>query len=127
MRYSSQRLERIRHHDQCTDKGKLATLVKGNMPLLILVGMVLVGSIVSEYFLTTSNIFNILRQVSINGILAAGFTLVILIDGFDMSLGASVSACAVTVVAVLSTTHSIPLAVASSLVLGRSLALSTAP
>ncbi len=99
-------------------RGKLATLVKGNMPLLILVGMVLVGSIVSEYFLTTSNIFNILRQVSINGILAAGFTLVILIDGFDMSLGASVSACAVTVVAVLNATHSIPLAVASSLVLG---------
>ena len=99
-------------------RGRLLSFAKSNMPFLILLAMVFVGSMVSEYFLTTNNIINILRQVSINGVLAAGFTLVILIDGFDMSLGAIVSACAVTAVVVLNATHSIPLTVLGSLTLG---------
>jgi ribose transport system permease protein len=97
---------------------QILSLAKSNMPFLILVAMIFVGSMVSEHFLTANNIINILRQVSINGVLAAGFTLVILIDGFDMSLGAIVSACAVTAVVMLNSTHSILLAVLSSLALG---------
>ena len=96
----------------------LLSFTKSNMPFIVLVAMIIMGAVVSEHFLTTGNIMNILRQVSINGVLAAGFTLVILIDGFDMSLGAVVSACAVTAVSVLNSTHSIGLAVLCALALG---------
>ncbi len=41
----------------------------------------------NEYFFTTKNILNVLRQTSINGILAMGMTLVILTRGIDLSVG----------------------------------------
>ncbi|MEO8409958.1 MAG: ribose ABC transporter permease, partial [Propionivibrio sp.] len=41
----------------------------------------------SEYFLTWGNWVNILRQTSINGILAIGMTYVILTKGIDLSVG----------------------------------------
>lgn len=43
--------------------------------------LVLVLSLLSPYFLTPSNLLNILRQVSINAILALGMTVVILKEG----------------------------------------------
>jgi ribose transport system permease protein len=46
-------------------------------------------SFMSDRFLTGSNIFNILRQTSINAIIAAGMTFVILTGGIDLSVGAS--------------------------------------
>lgn len=44
-------------------------------------------SITSNKFLTSSNIINILRQISINTMLAYGMTFVILIGGIDLSVG----------------------------------------
>lgn len=41
----------------------------------------------SEQFLSSENISNIVRQVSINGILAVGMTFVILTGGIDLSVG----------------------------------------
>lgn len=44
-------------------------------------------SIVSPYFITKQNILNVLRQVSINGLLSIGMTFVILTGGIDLSVG----------------------------------------
>ena len=44
-----------------------------------------------EHFLTTSNLLNVLRQTSINGILAIGMTFVILTRGIDLSVGSVVA------------------------------------
>jgi ribose transport system permease protein len=66
-----------------------------------LIGLVLlcVGMIcVSREFLTPDNLSNVLRQVSINAILAAGMTIVILTGGIDLSVGA-VMALAMTAAA----------------------------
>ncbi|RID81746.1 ribose ABC transporter permease [Mesobacillus zeae] len=41
----------------------------------------------SPDFLTTNNIFNVLRQVSINALIAFGMTFVILTGGIDLSVG----------------------------------------
>ena len=41
----------------------------------------------SDRFLTPANVLNILRQSSINGIIAVGMTLVILTAGIDLSVG----------------------------------------
>lgn len=62
-------------------------------------------SFASEYFLTPRNIVNVLRQTSINGILAIGMTFVILTRGIDLSVG-SVVALAGIVAASLATTSS---------------------
>lgn len=56
-----------------------------------LFGICIFLSIASEYFLTTRNIVNVLRQTSINGILAIGMTFVILTRGIDLSVGSIVA------------------------------------
>lgn len=45
-------------------------------------------SFASDQFFSTNNISNIVRQVSINGILAVGMTFAILTGGIDLSVGA---------------------------------------
>ena len=67
-------------------------------------------SFASEYFLTTRNIINVLRQVSINGILAIGMTFVILMRGIDLSVGSLVALTGVVSasLATTSTTAMVP-------------------
>lgn len=49
-----------------------------------------VVSALSPYFLTVKNIFNVLRQFSIIGILAVGEALIIITGGIDLSIGSLV-------------------------------------
>ena len=49
--------------------------------------LILALSLLSPYFLSPSNLLNVLRQVSINAILALGMTVVILKGGIDLSVG----------------------------------------
>lgn len=73
----------------------------GILMALILVCVIL--TFANEFFLTPRNIVNVLRQASINGILAIGMTFVILTRGIDLSVG-SVVALAGVVSASLATT-----------------------
>lgn len=56
--------------------------------LLGLLVLFVFSSIVSDTFLTARNLLNVMRQVSINGIIAVGMTFVILTAGIDLSVGA---------------------------------------
>lgn len=56
---------------------------------------VIILSFISDAFLTVNNLMNVLRQVSINGILAVGMTLVILTAGIDLSIGSLMAVSAV--------------------------------
>ena len=49
--------------------------------------MCVVMSFASEYFLKTSNLFNILNQISRYGIVSVGMALVIIAGGIDLSVG----------------------------------------
>ena len=49
--------------------------------------MCLILSFLSDVLLTPSNLINVLRQVSVNAIIAAGMTFVILTGGIDLSVG----------------------------------------
>ena len=55
--------------------------------LAALVLLVIAASFLSHRFLTVPNLLNVLRQVSIVGILAIGMTFVILARGIDLSVG----------------------------------------
>src|ERR1700682_1391651 len=50
-------------------------------------------SFANEFFLTWGNWANVLRQTSINGILAIGMTYVILSGGIDLSVGSMLALC----------------------------------
>ncbi len=65
----------------------LATQIELRMLLLILA--VMLGlSLASPYFLTVSNLLNVMDQSVVVGMVALGQTLVILIGGIDLSVGA---------------------------------------
>lgn len=56
-------------------------------PVIGLLLIVVIISIMSPNFLTINNLMNVLRQVSINALIAFGMTFVILTGGIDLSVG----------------------------------------
>ncbi|KAF6630823.1 ribose ABC transporter permease [Paenibacillus sp. EKM208P] len=56
-------------------------------PLLGLIILVIIVSVLNPSFLEPLNILNLLRQVSINALIAFGMTFVILTGGIDLSVG----------------------------------------
>lgn len=69
------------------NKGWLQTY----MLIFIVIGLVVVMSVASSNFLTTTNLLNVVRQIAINGILAIGMTVVCLTGGIDLSVGSIVA------------------------------------
>ena len=65
----------------------------GILPVLILI--VIVFSFIAPNFMTEANMLNITRQASINIVLAAGMTFVILTGGIDLSVGSILGVTAV--------------------------------
>ena len=68
-------------------KTNLEETIRKNALLLIFAAMCLVFAIFSPTFRTLTNWMNVLRQVSINGILAVGMTMIICSAGIDLSIG----------------------------------------
>lgn len=60
-------------------------------PLIFLVVLVIFFTFQNERFMSTRNIFNILTEVSIFGMLAIGMTFVILTAGIDLSVGSTLA------------------------------------
>ncbi|WP_306417017.1 ABC transporter permease [Halobacillus sp. Marseille-P3879] len=72
--------------------GQSVTLVWHRLGMiLILILLCIVMSFVAPNFLDASNLTNILKQVSVTAILAAGMTIVILTGGIDLSVGSIVA------------------------------------
>ena len=69
-------------------------------PAISLIILMIVFSIISPAFLTPLNLFNVMRQISIEGLIAIGMTFVILTAGIDLSVG-SLLACAGLVAAMV--------------------------
>ena len=61
--------------------------------VVVLVVFFITMIILSPYFLTQRNIINIMRQISINGLISVGMTLVILSGGIDLSVGSILAIC----------------------------------
>ncbi|MBS3783317.1 MAG: ribose ABC transporter permease [Anaerolineae bacterium] len=82
-------------------------------------------SVLSDRFLTVGNIVNVLRQSTINGIIAIGMTYVILTAGIDLSVGALLALCTVVTADLLQQGWPVPLSVGAGLGLGAALGLVT--
>lgn len=75
--------------------------------VLGLVVLILVFAVIKPKFLDVNNIFNLLRQASINGLLALGMTFVVLTGGIDLSVGSIVGAAGIFA-ALIAQNHQIP-------------------
>lgn len=67
---------------------KMFEWLKQQKALIALLLLIVVASLLNDQFFTTGNLMNILRQTSVNAIIAVGMTLVILTAGIDLSVGA---------------------------------------
>ncbi|EGQ7689946.1 ribose ABC transporter permease [Vibrio cholerae] len=61
--------------------------------LIALLFLVVIVSFLNPNFFTVDNLLNILRQTSVNAIIAVGMTLVILTAGIDLSVGSVLALC----------------------------------
>ncbi len=67
---------------------RLVALLHGQGALVALLGLCVFAAVRYESFLTPENLFNVLRQNSMMGLVALGMTFVILTGGIDLSVGA---------------------------------------
>ncbi len=75
-------------------------------------------ALLSGAFLTAPNLLNVLRQASLNFLIASGVTLVILTAGLDLSIGANVGLSACVAATAFKATGSIAAGVAAGLTCG---------
>lgn len=62
---------------------------------LILVGMVIIAALTSEYFMTAYNLQSVIRDLAFIGIIAIGQSCLLLLGELDLSVGAVASLCGV--------------------------------
>ncbi len=78
----------------------------------------LVLTIASPHFLTVSNLLNVAQQTSINAIIAAGMTFVILSAGIDLSVGSIVAFTGVVLGSLVTRGFPLPVCIVGALALG---------
>lgn len=98
---------------------KFKSLLKSELGLVfILISLIITFSIFSEYFLTSRNLLNITRQISINLIIAIGMTFVILTGEIDLSVGSIAALAGVATGSVIASTSSIFLGIMAGIFIG---------
>ena len=94
-------------------KKYLQFIIKYNTVFIFLI-MLVISAIVSDVFFTSTNLFNLVRQVTPVGIISMGMLLVILTGGIDLSVGSIVAMVGV-LCALFSQTMPLPLVIIASL------------
>ena len=77
--------------ENVSSKKKWIDILKGLGSVIALIILILVMSIAMPQFRTVNNVMLLLRQASINGLLAFGMTCVILTGGIDLSVGSTLA------------------------------------
>ena len=88
---------------------------KSLIALLVLIAVV---SVLSPNFFTADNLLNILRQTSVNAIMAVGMTLVILTAGIDLSVGSILALTGAFAASLIAADVSVFIAVPAALLAG---------
>lgn len=102
-------------------------LKRHRQPVIAALALVVIAvalSLMSEYFLTVNNIFNIGKQASINLIIALGMTIVIISAGIDLSVG-SLLALTISVAAVLNVVQGVNIVLACAIAVALTVAAGT--
>lgn len=99
----------------------LKRFLSRNKPLVGLIVLMAAVAVMSPSFLTVDNLLNILRQTSINAVIAVGMTFVILSAGIDLSVGSVLAFCGAVCAWLVAGDVSVWLAIPLSLLLGAGL------
>ncbi len=89
--------------------------------LIALLFLVVVVSFLNPNFFTVDNLLNILRQTSVNAIIAVGMTLVILTAGIDLSVGSVLALCGAFAATLVAMEVPVLIAVPTALLAGATL------
>nr|WP_306453339.1 ribose ABC transporter permease [Vibrio vulnificus] len=89
--------------------------------LIALLFLIVVVSFLNPNFFTVDNILNILRQTSVNAIIAVGMTLVILTAGIDLSVGSVLALCGAFAASLVAMEVPVLIAVPTALLAGAAL------
>ncbi|PKF79930.1 ribose ABC transporter permease [Vibrio sp. vnigr-6D03] len=89
--------------------------------LIALLLLIVVVSFLNPNFFTVDNILNILRQTSVNAIIAVGMTLVILTAGIDLSVGSVLALCGAFAASLIAIEVPVLIAVPTALFAGAAL------
>lgn len=92
--------------------------VAKNIPLLGLVLLMVILSFNSSQFLTSYNLLSIIRQASINGLIAFGMMTVILSSGIDLSVGSTLAFTSLIMAKMIHAGFSSPIAIGIAILLG---------
>jgi len=82
-------------NDNTTMRSRVYLLWQQLGMALVLIILCIIMSAIAPNFLDFRNLINVMRQVSINAILAAGMTFVILTGGIDLSVGSGLAVAGV--------------------------------
>lgn len=104
-----------------TAKG-IGEWVRNNTNILLMFALIIVGVVTSQNFFSGENLANVLRQITVNGLLAVACTMTLLVNGFDLSIGHNMALCAVLCIGMEKSTGSglvgILVALAAGLAMG---------
>ncbi|MGJ7921891.1 ABC transporter permease [Neobacillus sp. LXY-4] len=103
--------------DQKSQK-QWATFIERYRVLLIFLVLCVIAGFLSDVFFTMNNVMNVLRQVSIIAIIASGMTLVILLSGIDLSVGAVMAFSGAILAGVLTAGFPLPIALLAAIGVG---------
>ena len=104
------------------DGASVGDWIRNNTNLLLMFALIIVGALTSGNFFSMDNILNVLRRITVNGMLAVACTMTLLVGGFDLSIGHVMALSAVLCIGFEKSTGSgavgIVVALAAGLVLG---------
>jgi len=98
-------------------KGKIGAILRSYGLLLAMAALALVVAVIQPRFLSGDNILNIMRQLSVLGIVSLGMTIIIIGGYMDLSISGTISLVAVVVISMQQYT-SAALSVVTGLVIG---------
>jgi len=99
----------------------LLSLLSRNKSLIGLIILVAAVATASPNFLEVGNLLNMLRQTSINGVMAMGMTFVILTGGIDLSVGAVLALSGAIAASLIAGGYGLAVAVPVALLVGAGL------
>lgn len=100
------------------NKNSVKDLLIKYKSLIGLLILVIIVSVLSPTFFTISNLLNVFRQTSINAIIAAGMTFVILTGGIDLSVGSILAFSGAVAASMLASGSSVIVATIVAVVIG---------
>lgn len=98
-------------------------ILSDNKPVIVLLLLIIAMSFLSDRFLTWSNIITVLRQTSINAVIATGMTFAILIGGIDLSVGSVLALSGAIAASLVASGMNIVLVIILTLLIGLAIGL----